>query len=130
MGARNKTMWRSLSFPYISRLHLSCEDFVRFSDGSWNDAGGSGTGCTFAYPHRPCTRGKLRGIGGLNVLKRTFYVSSSIGNDGRTSAQAQSPKTPWKSLSKVNAAMASFQAGDNILFFAGDVFGGQVEYGF
>lgn len=49
----------------------------------------------------------------------TYYVSSSVGNDSYTAVQAQSPATPWKSLTKVSGT--TFVAGDRILLARGDV---------
>jgi len=50
----------------------------------------------------------------------TYYVSSSytgsVSNGGQT--------TPWKTLSQVQSAMSSFQAGDAIRFKCGDTFSG------
>ena len=46
---------------------------------------------------------------------RTFYVSSSSGNDANSGT---SPSSPWKTLSKVNSQ--TFRAGDAILFKRGD----------
>jgi parallel beta-helix repeat protein len=50
----------------------------------------------------------------------TYYVSAG-GNDANNGT---SETTAWKSLAKVNASMASFTPGTNILFRRGDVFYG------
>jgi len=64
----------------------------------------------------------------INRLESTnYYISSSIGNDSRTTAQAQSQLTPWQSLTKLNASVSSFVAGDSILFNRGDVFYGSIS---
>lgn len=61
----------------------------------------------------------------LNTVSATnYYVSSSGGldtNTGKTSSSA------WKSISKVNAMMSSFVAGDSILFKCGDTFTEQMN---
>ncbi|SEJ03001.1 Por secretion system C-terminal sorting domain-containing protein [Dyadobacter koreensis] len=51
-----------------------------------------------------------------------YYVSESGSdqNDGLTT------NTPWKTIDKVNAMAATFQAGDSILFSRGDVFRGEI----
>lgn len=55
-----------------------------------------------------------------------WYFSASEGDDSRTSAQAQNPGTPWKSLAKLNTIFSSLAPGDIILFKRGDVFAGTI----
>lgn len=51
----------------------------------------------------------------------TYYFSNSIGNDSYTSAQAQNPATPWKTLAKLTAWRLSGAAtGDSLLLKRGD----------
>ncbi len=56
---------------------------------------------------------------------KTYYFSTS-GSDSRTSAQAQSKSTPWKSISKLNSFMGSLAAGDSVLFKSGEEFYGSI----
>src|SRR3712207_2151102 len=56
----------------------------------------------------------------------TYYFSSSSGNDSYTSAQAQNPNTPWKTLSKLNTFFGLLNAGDTVRFKRGDVFTGSI----
>ncbi|HZG25376.1 MAG TPA: PA14 domain-containing protein [Chitinophagaceae bacterium] len=63
------------------------------------------------------------GSGGMTG-SRNYYVSSSYGDDNRSSAQAQNPNTPWRSINKVNSMMSTFNGGDAILLNRGDVFDG------
>ena len=60
----------------------------------------------------------------LASYARIFYVSSLSGDDNRSVNEAQSIATPWKSIARVNAAMSSLQAGDQILFKKGETFAG------
>jgi len=57
---------------------------------------------------------------------RTFYFSSSTGNDTYTTTQAQNSLTPWKTLAKIQFYTTSgrilFQPGDTLAFKRGDVF--------
>jgi hypothetical protein len=55
--------------------------------------------------------------------KSTFYIDSQNGND---SYSGRSPQKAWASLDKVNGTV--FKPGDNILFRAGSVWGGQLEF--
>ncbi|RLC22679.1 MAG: hypothetical protein DRH21_08090, partial [Deltaproteobacteria bacterium] len=58
------------------------------------------------------------------LLFATNYYISNSGNDnnsGKSNAEA------WITLSKVNASMALFSAGDSILFKRGDIFRGTLE---
>ena len=55
-----------------------------------------------------------------------YYFSSSIGDDSRTSLQAQNPNTPWKSITKLNAFFSSLAPGDSILFKRNEVFYGTI----
>ncbi|HEV8083015.1 MAG TPA: right-handed parallel beta-helix repeat-containing protein [Chitinophagaceae bacterium] len=57
---------------------------------------------------------------------KTYYFSNNSGNDTRTSTQAQSQSTPWKTVAKLNSFMASIAAGDSILFKSGEVFYGSI----
>src|ERR1041384_5504699 len=56
-----------------------------------------------------------------------YYFSSTDGDDSRTSAQAQSSSTPWKTIAKLNSIFSSIQPGDQILFKRGDVFYGSIN---
>lgn len=56
----------------------------------------------------------------------TYYVSTTDGNDSRTSTQAQSSATPWKTLAKLTATVSTFVPGDSISFKKGDVFPGSM----
>ena len=51
-----------------------------------------------------------------------YYVAAN----GKDSNNGRSPSSPWKSLSKVNAMMSSFRAGDAIYFRRGDTFWGEL----
>ncbi len=55
-----------------------------------------------------------------------YYFSNSIGDDSRTSLQAQNPATPWKSLTKLNTFFSTLVAGDSVLFKKGDTFYGSI----
>ncbi len=56
----------------------------------------------------------------------TYYFSSSLGDDARSSAQAQNQNTPWRSIQKLNSIFTTLQPGDNILFKNGDTFQGTI----
>lgn len=56
----------------------------------------------------------------------TYYFSTTDGNDSRTSTQAQSSSTPWKTLAKFTASAGIFGPGDSINFKRGDVFVGGI----
>lgn len=61
----------------------------------------------------------------LNRAEATnYYFSNSTGDDKRTSAEAQSSSTPWKSIAKLNAT--TFAPGDAIFFNKGDTFYGSI----
>src|SRR4051795_2241605 len=60
----------------------------------------------------------------IKAQATNYYFSSSVGDDSRTSAQAQSPSTPWKSLTKLNSWFPSLQPGDSVLFKCGETFFG------
>jgi hypothetical protein len=61
-----------------------------------------------------------------SLFARTYYFSSSTGNDNYTSVQAQNPATPWQTLKKLQYYTTSghtlFLPGDTIAFKRGDVF--------
>ena len=62
----------------------------------------------------------------VSAQARTFYFSSSTGNDSYTTTQAQNSLTPWKTLAKIQFYTTSgrvlFQPGDTLAFKRGDVF--------
>ena len=56
-----------------------------------------------------------------------YYFSSSTGDDSRSAAQAQNPATPWRTLSRLNSALASAQPGTAMLLKRGDSFEGSIN---
>lgn len=56
----------------------------------------------------------------------TYYFSTSDGDDSRTSVEAQSPATPWQTITKLNSFFSSLVAGDSVLFKCGDTFYGSI----
>ncbi|MFT3932608.1 MAG: T9SS type A sorting domain-containing protein [Chitinophagaceae bacterium] len=63
----------------------------------------------------------------VTIHASNYYISVQDGDDSRTSAQAQNPATPWKSIPKLNSVfMALLRPGDSILFKRGEVFYGQI----
>ncbi|MBA2561711.1 MAG: right-handed parallel beta-helix repeat-containing protein, partial [Chitinophagaceae bacterium] len=60
------------------------------------------------------------------AIAKTYYFSAISGDDSRTSAQAQNPSTPWKTLNKLNSFFSSLQPGDFVLFKRGETFYGSI----
>ncbi|HLL42111.1 MAG TPA: hypothetical protein VK369_03185, partial [Segetibacter sp.] len=52
----------------------------------------------------------------------TYYFSTLSGNDSRTSSEAKSSSTPWKTIGKLNSFFSSLQPGDQVLFKRGETF--------
>jgi hypothetical protein len=65
----------------------------------------------------------------INANATNYYFSSSTGNDSRSTAQAQSSSTPWKTLSKLNSIFSTLKGGDIVYFKRGDVFYGSITVG-
>ena len=63
----------------------------------------------------------------LSVSGKNYYFSTSGGDDTRTSAQAQSPATPWKTITKLNSSFISMLPGDSVLFKRGETFYGSIK---
>ena len=63
----------------------------------------------------------------IQTKATNYYFSSTDGDDSRTSAQAQSSSTPWKTIDKLNSFFSSLQPGDVVLFKRGDVFYGSIS---
>ncbi|MEP6583209.1 MAG: Ig-like domain-containing protein [Ginsengibacter sp.] len=61
-----------------------------------------------------------------NAGAETYYFSDLSGDDSRTSLEAQSALTPWKTLDKLNSIFNSLNAGDSILFERGNTFYGSI----
>src|SRR6185436_14797258 len=59
---------------------------------------------------------------------KSYYFSSSAGDDSRTTTEAQSPSTPWKTISKLNSFFSSLQPGDKVYFKSGDTFYGAISF--
>ena len=55
-----------------------------------------------------------------------YYFSSVSGDDSRTSTQAKSSATPWKTLGKLNSYFLSLMPGDSVLFKRGETFYGSI----
>ena len=68
----------------------------------------------FAFAHRTIAIAML--LCGLSAWGTTYYVSSSLGNDGNNGTAAA---TPWQTIGQVNAQ--TFLPGDSILLRRGDV---------
>ena len=64
-----------------------------------------------------------------SAFARTYYFSSTSGDDSRTSAEAQNYLTPWRTLTKFNSFFTSIQSGDSALFKRGDFFYGNIVIG-
>lgn len=63
----------------------------------------------------------------LSTNATIYYVSSSTGNDSRTSIEAQNKATPWQTIQKVNTIISKLLPGDMILFKRGDIFVGKLS---
>ena len=62
------------------------------------------------------------------VSKATnYYFSSGSGDDSRTTAQAQNPLTPWKTLDRLNSFFGNLQPGDSVLLKRGEIFTGSIS---
>lgn len=71
----------------------------------------------------PASAGKKENFIGVPI----YYFSSSTGNDARSSLEAQTPLTPWKTLAKLNAVLSTAQPGTTFLLKRGDVFDGTIR---
>jgi parallel beta-helix repeat protein len=60
--------------------------------------------------------GDLQILGSLLASAKTYYVDAAIGNNGNNSDEAQSPATPWRTITR---AVADAQAGDSIIVMPG-----------
>ena len=63
------------------------------------------------------------------IKANNYYISTSNGDDSRSSIEAQNPATPWKTITKLNSYSGNLNAGDNILFQRGDIFYGSITIG-
>ena len=63
----------------------------------------------------------------LNSFAANYYFSTLSGDDSRSSTLAKSPKTPWKTVAKLNSIFSQLQPGDSILFKRGEVFTGGIQ---
>ncbi|MET0243201.1 MAG: right-handed parallel beta-helix repeat-containing protein [Flavitalea sp.] len=57
----------------------------------------------------------------------TYYFSTSEGDDNRTAEQAMSPRTPWKSIEKLNEFFKQLRPGDSVVFKSGEHFFGTIK---
>lgn len=63
---------------------------------------------------------------GCSVHAKNYYFSSFLGDDDRSSSQAQNKITPWKTLTKLNAVFSILEPGDSVLFRRGETFYGSI----
>ena len=57
----------------------------------------------------------------------TYYFSNNSGDDARSTAQAQNPLTPWKTINKLNSIQGQLNPGDTIFFKRGETFKGTIK---
>ena len=62
-----------------------------------------------------------------SIKSANYYFSSSSGDDANTEIQATRPKTPWKSLAKLNTFFENLKPGDSVLLKRGDLFEGTLR---
>jgi hypothetical protein len=62
-----------------------------------------------------------------NSFAKTYYFSTSHGDDLRTPEEATKPATPWKSLNRLNLYFVQLNPGDSVLFNRGEIFTGTIE---
>ena len=62
----------------------------------------------------------------MAVNAATYYFSSVSGDDSRTSTDAQSSSTPWRTINKLNSIMSILQPGDKVYFKRGESFDGAI----
>ncbi|MEP7251247.1 MAG: right-handed parallel beta-helix repeat-containing protein [Ginsengibacter sp.] len=60
------------------------------------------------------------------AFSKSYYFSSSSGDDSRSADYAQKSSTPWKSLSKLNSIFSILEGGDSVLLKRGDIFYGSI----
>jgi parallel beta-helix repeat protein len=61
-----------------------------------------------------------------SVKATNYYFSAVSGDDSRSSAQARSASTPWKTIGKLNSFFSSLQPGDSVLLKRGETFFGSI----
>lgn len=61
------------------------------------------------------------------TFANTYYFSDSMGDDSRSSSEAQNAATPWKSLGRLNNFAMQLKAGDSVLFKRGETFEGNIH---
>lgn len=61
-----------------------------------------------------------------SLCAKTYYFSSSAGDDTRTPTQAQDQYTPWKTIARLNN-FNGLQPGDSVLFQRGESFFGTIK---
>jgi len=57
----------------------------------------------------------------------SYYISTSTGNDLRSSAEAQNPETPWKTINKLNSFFSNLKPGDVVYFRRGETYFGTIR---
>ena len=63
----------------------------------------------------------------ITTKATNYYFSAVSGDDSRTSAQAKSPATPWKTLNKLNSFFSTLIPGDSVLLKRGETFYGSLN---
>lgn len=79
------------------------------------------------FPQSKKVSGKTQKVISIPWAK-TYYFSSSTGNDSYSPEQARHRETPWQSIEKLNSIMGLLQGGDSILLKRGDTFPGTVVF--
>lgn len=68
----------------------------------------------------------LAALTARTAIATNYFFSTALGDDSRSSLQAQNSASPWKTLDKLNSIFGGLQPGDSLLLRRGDTFYGSI----